>query len=58
MSVELKISKNMFEMNNISKYKVELMGVSAILIFAGHCANVNILSGGGILKKYLKYYQF
>lgn len=32
MSVELKISKNMFEMNNISKYKVELMGVSAILI--------------------------
>lgn len=50
MSVELKISKNMFEMNNISKYKVELMGVSAILIFAGHCANVNILSGGYIKK--------
>ncbi len=54
MSVELKISKNMFEMNNISKYKVELMGVSAILIFAGHCANVNILSGGGYIKKIFK----
>ena len=44
----------MFEMNNISKYKVELMGVSAILIFAGHCANVNILSGGGYIKKNIR----
>ena len=50
--LEFKNVRNMFDISNISKYKVELMGLSAIVIFVGHCARVGILPGGAITRKY------